>query len=1106
MAGKYALVIGNSEYHDATLSRLKTPEADVRLLAAALRNPNIGGFDDVQELIDRDEGSIRRAISAFFFKKKSDDTLLLYFSGHGVLDAKGRLFLAAKDTQRDQLKATAISDDFISDSMDDCRSKRQILILDCCHSGAYGRGKKGSARAVTESTFKGNGTGRVVLTASDSTQYAVEGDQFIEQASLSLFTHYLLDGLTTGEADSGRDGWITLDEWYDYAYDRVVSENPDQTPSKWAYKQQGELVIAKNPFHVMVSSAHLPERLRARMQSGYMPDREEAIQELEGLLEEENPALAQLARAALEQLAADDDSSLKVRRKASTVLERFPGVARPEQVGEKIDQERLAREKAEAERLAAEKAERDRVRREKARQKRLDKQQAEREASQQAEARRIEQEAERERQEVGSKTSGEKETEFNWEEWLSTPPARVGAGKEQAAYEPGMLKGTIGIETLGGVFTAVLAKGIKLPAEVSQVFSTAEDNQSQVEIHLLIGERPMAADNRSLGKFLLSGIPPAPKGIPQIEVKITVGRDHVLRVTATDKATQKSQSLGKVDLKTIQAPIEPATFEEVSPEFDLTTKEAPSTQRPRSTAVSTIVAIDFGTTHSLVAVMKAGKPVVIPGAEGELLVPSVVATNKNHERIIGRMARYQAMGNTIFSIKRFIGRKYDDPDIKELIRRLPYKAAKAPNGDVRVILDGKEYFPAEITAMILAKVKANAEAYLSQPITQAVIAVPTYFNDIQRNAIKDAGKIAGLEVLRLINDTTAASLAYGLKKKQDEVIAVYDLGGGFLDFSIVEIGDGVFQVRSTNGDAFLGGDDFDQRIIDYVTGEFQREHKKIDLRKDHQALQRLREAAEKAKIELSSVTQTEINLPYITADASGPKHLTMTLTRAKLEQLTADLIERSLGPVRQALKDADLHPSKIDEVILVGGMTRMPAIQEAVRKLFGKNPHSGVNPGEAVAVGAAIQAGVLGGTIKDVLVLDVTSLSLCVETLGGVATKMIERNTTLPTRKSQIFSTATDNQPQVEIHVLQGERPMAADNKSLGRFILDGIPPAPRGVPQIEVTFDIDANGILNVIAQDKATGRTQNVTVTASSGLTEEEVERMRRDAEAYANRDRRR
>jgi molecular chaperone DnaK len=407
--------------------------------------------------------------------------------------------------------------------------------------------------------------------------------------------------------------------------------------------------------------------------------------------------------------------------------------------------------------------------------------------------------------------------------------------------------------------------------------------------------------------------------------------------------------------------------------------------------------------------------------------------------------------------------------------------------------------------MILAKIKADAEAYLGEPVTQAVITVPAYFNDAQRNATKDAGRIAGLEVLRIINEPTASSLAYGLDKKKDEVIAVYDLGGGTFDISILDVGEGVFQVRSTSGDTFLGGDDFDQRIIDYVADEFKKEHG-IDLRHDRQALQRLKEAAEKAKIELSSLMQTEINLPYITADASGPKHLTMTLTRAKLEQLTQDLIERTLGPVRQALKDAGLEAHQIDEVVLVGGMTRMPAVQEAVRKLFGKEPHKGVNPDEVVAVGAAIQAGVLGGEVKDILLLDVTPLTLSIETLGGVATPMIERNTTIPTRKSQIFSTASDNQSQVEIHVLQGERPMAADNKSLGKFILDGIPPAPRGVPQIEVTFDIDANGILKVTAVDKATGRSQNITITASSGLSEAEVERMRKEAEAHAEEDRRR
>ena len=522
--------------------------------------------------------------------------------------------------------------------------------------------------------------------------------------------------------------------------------------------------------------------------------------------------------------------------------------------------------------------------------------------------------------------------------------------------------------------------------------------------------------------------------------------------------------------------------------------------------MSKIIGIDLGTTNSVVAVMEGGEPVVITNPEGGRLTPSVVAFTKTSERLVGQVAKRQAVTNpenTVFSIKRFMGRKYDE--VSEEMKMVPYRVVRGANGDARVSAGGKEYSPPEISAMILQKLKQAAEEYLGQPVTKAVITVPAYFNDAQRQATKDAGQIAGLEVARIVNEPTAAALANGLDKKKDETIAVYDFGGGTFDISILEVGEGVVEVKATNGDTHLGGDNLDQRVIDWITSEFKKSDG-IDLSKDRMALQRLKEAAEKAKMELSTVMETDINLPFITADQSGPKHLQMRLTRAKFEQLVDDLLQRTVGPTRQALADAGVDPAKIDEVVLVGGSTRIPKVQEIVKDLFGKDPHKGVNPDEVVAVGAAVQAGVLAGDVKDLLLLDVTPLSLGIETMGGVMTTLIPRNTTIPTRKSEIFSTASDSQTSVEVHVLQGERSMARDNRTLGKFHLVGIPPAPRGVPQIEVTFDIDANGIVNVQAKDLGTGKEQKITITASSGLAKDEVERMMKEAESHAGEDKKR
>jgi molecular chaperone DnaK len=522
--------------------------------------------------------------------------------------------------------------------------------------------------------------------------------------------------------------------------------------------------------------------------------------------------------------------------------------------------------------------------------------------------------------------------------------------------------------------------------------------------------------------------------------------------------------------------------------------------------MSKIIGIDLGTTNSVVAVMEGDQPTVIQNAEGSRITPSVVAFSKTGERLVGQVAKRQAVTNpenTIFSIKRFMGRRFDE--VSEEMKMVPYRVERASNGDVRVKAGDQELAPPQLSAMILQKLKQSAEDYLGQPVTKAVITVPAYFNDAQRQATKEAGQIAGLEVMRIVNEPTAAALAYGLDKKKDETIAVYDFGGGTFDISILEVGEGVVEVKSTNGDTHLGGDNLDQRVIEWIIDEF-RKSDGIDLGKDRMALQRLREAAEKAKMELSTVMETEINLPFITADASGPKHLAMKLTRAKFESLVEDMLQKTVGPTKQAMQDAGLDASKIDEVVLVGGSTRIPRVQAIVKELFGREPHKGVNPDEVVAVGAAIQAGVLAGEVKDLLLLDVTPLSLGIETMGGIMTPLIQRNTTIPTRKSEVFSTASDNQTSVEVHVVQGERPLARDNRTLGRFHLVGLPPAPRGVPQIEVTFDIDANGIVNVSAKDLGTQKEQKITITASSGLSKDEVERMMREAESHSDEDKKR
>ena len=853
--GRLALIIASSEFSDPTLKRLITPGKDATELARVLENRNIGNFK-VKTLINRPYVEIQSKIEDLFAECTRDDLVLLYFSGHGIKDDDGRLYLAATDTRRNRLRSSAISTNFINENMTDSRSRQQILILDCCHSGAFARGMTAKGGDSVDIKERFQGYGRIVLTASNSTQYAFQGDEVIGEAQKSVFTRYLVSGLETGNADYNNDGWISLKELYDFVRDNVVKETPLQTPGMWVFDLQGDIRIATTP---------------------------------------------------------------RGRRKKP------------------VDEAKLATLYADA---------------------------------------------------YFAFTSGK------WKEALNI-------FEQIENLSPGYRDVAIQIERLKPVVYAL------------------EDQ-----------------DN----------------------------------IAASPQVTTPPE---------IETPVQ----ESISHKKEFILDWAP------------IIGIDFGTSKSTMAFIDSkGEALVIPSSGNDAFLPSVVEIKSNNTLIVGAKHKNPS---TLCSIKRLLGRKFDD--VQDILKRVPnHPFIKARNGDVAVGCNDQEFVLQEIVAMILRKLKDDAENYLGSQINKAVIAVPSYFNDIQRRAIIDSGSIAGLEILRIINDPTAASMAYGVNIKSDETTVVYAFGGGTCSCSIINIGDGVFDVKSTAGDIFLGGDDFDQVIVDYLVKEFRKESG-IDLRNDHQAIIRLSEAAENAKIKLSTTVHTEINLPYLTADASGPKHLVMTLSRSKLEQITSDLVNRAIIPVKQALKDSELEVSAIEKIIMIGGMSKMPAIQKKVADFFGKQPLVKSDTEGLVAQGAALLAGILGGKVKDMLYLDVTSLSLGVETLGEVMTVMIPRNTTIPVRKTEIYSTAADNQVAVDIHVLQGERPMASDNLSLGRFRLDGIPPAPHGTPQIEVTLDIDANSILKVTAKDKATGKQQNVTITSPSGLSKSEVEHLRQKVLRY-------